>query len=206
MSTLTGGDLNLVKPELTDDHKVTIGTDLPANFQKIDDEFTAHLADTTPHSGATPEFNGIVFPATQVPSAGANTLDDYEEGTWTGALACGTSGTITLMTTVKTGSYTKIGRIVVATGAFRVDSVSSPVGTLTLSGLPFAVASVNSGYGSASIMITGLASGATTSIVTRINAGESAIQISKYINGSIADLAGDVAANTYIAITAVYTV
>ena len=45
MSTLTGKDLNLVKPALTDDHKVTIGTDLPANFQKIDDEFTAHLAD-----------------------------------------------------------------------------------------------------------------------------------------------------------------
>ena len=41
MSTMTGGDLNLVKPELTDDHKVTIGTDLPANFQAIDDAFTA---------------------------------------------------------------------------------------------------------------------------------------------------------------------
>lgn len=46
MSTLTGKDLNLVKPALTDDHKVTIGTDLPANFQKIDDEFTAHLAES----------------------------------------------------------------------------------------------------------------------------------------------------------------
>lgn len=45
MSTLTGKDLNLVKPALTDDYKVTIGTDLPANFQKIDDEFSAHLAD-----------------------------------------------------------------------------------------------------------------------------------------------------------------
>lgn len=49
MSTLTGKDLNLVKPALTDDHKVTIGTDLPANFQKIDDEFTAHLADDAKH-------------------------------------------------------------------------------------------------------------------------------------------------------------
>ena len=49
MSTLTGKDLNLVKPALTDDHKVTIGTDLPANFQKIDDEFTAHLADDAYH-------------------------------------------------------------------------------------------------------------------------------------------------------------
>lgn len=44
MSTLTGGTLNLVKPELTDDHKVTIGTDLPANFQKIDDNYTALTA------------------------------------------------------------------------------------------------------------------------------------------------------------------
>lgn len=45
MSTLTGKYLNLVKPALTDDYKVTIGTDLPANFQKIDDEFSAHLAE-----------------------------------------------------------------------------------------------------------------------------------------------------------------
>lgn len=41
MSTTTGGTLNLVKPALTDDHKVTIGTDLPANFQKIDDVISA---------------------------------------------------------------------------------------------------------------------------------------------------------------------
>jgi hypothetical protein len=34
-------------------------------------------------SGTTPSLNGITFPATQVASADANTLDDYEEGTWT---------------------------------------------------------------------------------------------------------------------------
>ena len=50
MSTLTGGTLNLIKPELTDDHKVTIGTDLPANFQKVDDEFSAHLAEEATQS------------------------------------------------------------------------------------------------------------------------------------------------------------
>jgi len=53
MSTTTGKTLNLVKPELTDDHKVTIGTDLPANFQKIDDAVSAHLADTVPHAELT---------------------------------------------------------------------------------------------------------------------------------------------------------
>ncbi len=56
MSTTTGKTLNLVKPELTDDHKVTIGTDLPANFQKIDDAVSAHLAEDVtlgkiPHIG-----------------------------------------------------------------------------------------------------------------------------------------------------------
>ena len=45
MSTTTGKILNLVKPALTDDHKITIGTDLPSNFQKIDDEFSTHLAE-----------------------------------------------------------------------------------------------------------------------------------------------------------------
>ena len=49
MSTLTGGDLELVKPEWTDNYKVTIGTDLPATFQKIDDEFSAHKADNVRH-------------------------------------------------------------------------------------------------------------------------------------------------------------
>lgn len=49
----------------------------------------------------------ISFPATQNPSAGANVLDDYEEGTWTPAISSGT-GTIT--TASATGSYTKIGR------------------------------------------------------------------------------------------------
>jgi len=57
MSTTTGGDLNLVKPELTDDHKVTIGTDLPANFQKIDDAVSAHLADTTTAHGINAKAN-----------------------------------------------------------------------------------------------------------------------------------------------------
>ena len=49
MSTLTGKYLNLVKPALTDNYKVTIGTDLPANFQKIDDAFSTHLADDVRH-------------------------------------------------------------------------------------------------------------------------------------------------------------
>ena len=52
--------------------------------------------------------NGIKFPATQVASADANTLDDYEEGTFTPTVAFGyTSPTYG----AQAGRYTKIGRI-----------------------------------------------------------------------------------------------
>lgn len=89
----------------------------------------------------------IKFPATQVPSADANTLDDYEEGTWTMAVTPSTSGTITLDAGVNQGRYTKIGRQVMVQGLAEISSVSSPVGTSVLfSGLPFAIASPNVDY------------------------------------------------------------
>lgn len=49
---------------------------------------------------------GIKFPASQNASPDANTLDDYEEGTWTPTV---TSGTIAF---VNSARYTKIGRVV----------------------------------------------------------------------------------------------
>jgi hypothetical protein len=51
----------------------------------------------------------LKFPATQNPSSDANTLDDYEEGTWTPTVTSGT-GSITSYTS--SGRYTKIGRVV----------------------------------------------------------------------------------------------
>lgn len=73
----------------------------------------------------------IVFPATQVPSAGANTLDDYEEGTWTPAVG----GTATY--TTQTGTYTKIGRQVTVNCTLTINSIGSGSAS-TISGLPFA--------------------------------------------------------------------
>jgi len=51
----------------------------------------------------------VAFPATQNPSANPNTLDDYEEGTWTPTITAG-SGTFTTVSAV--GTYVKVGRIV----------------------------------------------------------------------------------------------
>jgi hypothetical protein len=53
----------------------------------------------------------ITFPATQNASSNANTLDDYEEGTWTPSyFADGTAGTTTYG--AQAGSYVKIGNSV----------------------------------------------------------------------------------------------
>jgi len=56
---------------------------------------------------------GITFPATQVASANANTLDDYEEGTWTPNQGAG----LTVVGAFSSeGSYTKIGRVLTLRG------------------------------------------------------------------------------------------
>jgi hypothetical protein len=54
---------------------------------------------------------GITFPATQSASSDANTLDDYEEGTWTPVFKC-TSVNPTYTATSAIGKYTKIGNVV----------------------------------------------------------------------------------------------
>ena len=95
---------------------------------------------------ATPATSGVgvQFPATQSASSDANTLDDYEEGTWTPTITSTGGGAATY--TTQSGRYTKIGRVV--TISFYVDF---GVGTLAagqviLGGFPF-TAGFNFEYG-----------------------------------------------------------
>jgi hypothetical protein len=82
--------------------------------------------------GATPSTSGagITFPATQSASTDANTLDDYEEGTWTPSLG----GTATY--TTQAGFYTKIGRQVTLWADLTV-SVIGTGSTSYIAGNPF---------------------------------------------------------------------
>jgi hypothetical protein len=111
------------------------------------------LVSAVPSSGI-----GITFPATQSASSDANTLDDYEEGVWTGSLSPLTSGSITMHATQKVGSYVKVGRIVTLSGQFTVASVSTPLGRLRLSGLPFNSATNTNYDSSVSLFINGAVS------------------------------------------------
>ena len=88
--------------------------------------------------GATPSGSGsgITFPATQSASSNANTLDDYEEGTWTAVL--GGSGGISGQTYFfRTGKYTKIGNRVICDLIIKIQAVGTITGNLQIQGLPF---------------------------------------------------------------------
>jgi hypothetical protein len=78
---------------------------------------------------------GITFPATQSASSDANTLDDYEEGTWT-PTAVGNTDAGTTTYVLQVGKYTKIGNVVNATGFIAISAMTG-TGNLHLS-LPFA--------------------------------------------------------------------
>ena len=86
---------------------------------------------------ATPSTSGagITFPATQSASSDANTLDDYEEGTWTGTVK-GSSGDPSTPVT-NTGTYTKVGRQVFARIDFAGINTTGASGEFFVSGLPF---------------------------------------------------------------------
>lgn len=84
-------------------------------------------------TGTTPTLNGITFPAVQVPSADANTLDDYEEGTYA-PIPNAASGSITSYTSG--GKYTKIGNVVNVFATITLTNVGTASGQLSIT-LPF---------------------------------------------------------------------
>ena len=77
------------------------------------------------------------FPATQNPSSDANTLDDYEEGTWTPALTFGGAAVGMTATAQTLGRYTKIGNMVAVYFRHQLSAKGSSTGTAVIGGLPF---------------------------------------------------------------------
>ena len=78
----------------------------------------------------------ITFPATAVPSTNANTLDDYEEGSWTPALNFG-GGTTGITYLERRGSYIKIGKAVHVWCSIYLTNKGSSTGDSQITGLPF---------------------------------------------------------------------
>ena len=79
---------------------------------------------------------GIVFPAAQSASTGVNTLDDYEEGSFTPTIGGATSTTGQTYTT-QIGRYIKIGKLVFVFGTVTLSAKGTITGAVQLQGLPF---------------------------------------------------------------------
>jgi hypothetical protein len=91
--------------------------------------------------GTTTLTAGIPFPAVQVPSAGVNVLDDYEEGTWTPTIISSGGGTPTY--TSQVGRYVKVGRFVYVTGTIVLATKGTlAVGNVSIGPLPFTTENV----------------------------------------------------------------
>jgi hypothetical protein len=109
---------------------------------------TPAFASTIGVGGATPSTSGagITFPAAQSASSNANTLDDYEEGTWTPTFG-GQSGQSGQTYSSQTGRYTKVGNVVTATFELTLSNKGSITGIPMIKGLPFAAGGDESKYG-----------------------------------------------------------
>jgi hypothetical protein len=80
----------------------------------------------------------IKFPASQNASADANTLDDYEEGSWT-PVVTGTSTAGSATYTSQQGNYVKIGRYVFLQMFVVFTSAHTGTGGTKVGGFPFTI-------------------------------------------------------------------
>ena len=143
ISIASTGDITLTQNLKVKDGG-TIGSASDADAITIASDGKVTLAETVTVS------QGIKFPATQVASTDANTLDDYEEGTWTPTVV-GSTTAGTYETSTASGFYQKIGRDVTVRASVQLAGSISAGGTgsYLFGGLPFNIdVSDNAGAGS----------------------------------------------------------
>jgi hypothetical protein len=105
----------------------------------IDGSVGSQFPTTIGVGNATPSTSGagITFPATQSASTDANTLDDYEEGTFTPTITATGSAFSSVTYVVQNGKYTKTGDTVFITLRISWSAASGGSGDVRIAGLPF---------------------------------------------------------------------
>jgi hypothetical protein len=113
------------------------GAASPTEAMRINNQRELLIGTTTrtANGGVLQVSNGITFPATAVACTDVNTLDDYEEGTWTPTIAGSTTpGTATY--SIQNAKYTKVGRLVQFELYLQWAS-GTGTGNIQINGLPF---------------------------------------------------------------------
>tara|TARA_R110000796_G_scaffold16675_3_gene51962 strand:+ start:5263 stop:7611 length:2349 start_codon:yes stop_codon:yes gene_type:complete len=132
--------------------------------------------------------------------AAANTLDDYEEGTFTPAYSAGGSSTATYDT--QYGNYTKVGNMVTVNIVLKANALGAMTGAVSITGLPFA----SDGFGSASVgYATGLAlATAGTTITGFVSNSEIKLREWDATSGTGTVAEANLTATAYVIMSATY--
>jgi hypothetical protein len=174
----TSGAITLAAPAVAGTNTLS----LPAQTATIATLTTPSFATTIGVGGATAAASGagITFPSTQSASTDANTLDDYEEGTWTMVLE-GTGGSAgSYAASINTGRYVKIGRFVYVTGYIVLTNKGSWTGNVYITGLPFTVNNGSDSYSLTSVYyVTVTLAGTAYGIVGYPQINSSRIELTK---------------------------
>ena len=138
----------------------------------------------------------LKFPATQLPSADVNTLDDYEEGTFVPVLSGTTTAGIGTYSN-QTGTYTKIGNRVMF-DLILTWSAHTGTGLFTITGLPFSSAATS--FSTPNIYNNGLALTAGNVLQAWITQSSSVINLTQYtpLTGVVASVPVDTAGQLII--------
>ena len=153
---------------------------------------------------ATPSASGagITFPATQSASSDANTLDDYEEGTFTPAIfGSSTAGTGTYSR--QTGTYTKIGNRVYFS-IYIIWSAHTGTGDMNINGLPFT--SNGSNFSPCALRLNNLSLTASNVLTTWVVDNTTNVSLQQYATGGGASNAVSMDTSAEIAVSGHYFV
>ena len=159
---------------------------------------------------------GIRFLPTATNSTDVNTLDDYEEGTWTPSLTFGDGNPTTI--TYNTGSgggayarsgvYVKIGRLVWCHGRIQLIALSgAPVGgVVRITGLPFTPSIPTSVHPVGTVgYYVGLAAAITTAPSLYVEGSSDKVRLVKNGAGGISSMiSSDFSANTDLMFSIIY--
>lgn len=149
--------------------------DAGLTYNKTTDALT--LAGLLDLSGAAA--GQIKFPATQNASSNVNTLDDYEEGTWTPVFTCATTGNLSVSYSIQEGHYRKIGSQVTAWGRITTSSFTHTTasGAVKITGLPFTAGVFTSVNATGALAWQGITKANYTDANARVRTGESAFDV-----------------------------
>ena len=193
---ILGNVFDIGKPTDGSVTNASVASNAAIALSKLATTGTMTFASTIGVGGATPAASGagITFPASVSASSDANTLDDYEEGTFSPIISTGFTGTPVYSSTDNYGRYTKIGNRVYVHASVKIDSgITAAATVLQYGGLPFTslnVAQIPGGFYFTYNL--SWASGGTASFYMTLNANDTKFVITGTngigVNGNNASL------------------